>query len=323
MSGSHRLARSIFSLMQRLFLLLLAVAAVAGWWWWQGREPQEPLFSGTVEADEVHIASRYGGRVEALPVAEGAEVAAGEVIAELAAPELRARRELLAARLAELENGPRPEEVEAARRDWEALVAQRAYAISERKRNHELAAQKAVASADAERTASLAEALEQSAAAAEARYQLLREGTRPEVLAQARAALAEVDSQLAEMRITAPAAAVLEVLAVKPGDVLPPNREVATLLLPALWIRVYVPTEWLSRIALGHEAELRVDGLAGATFRGVIEQINREAEFTPRNVQTEGDRLRQVFGVKVRLAPGQGRLRAGMSGTIRFAEGGQ
>ncbi len=309
--------------MQRLFLLVAVVAALGGWFWWQKGAARDPLFSGTVEADEVHLASRYGGRVVKLPFAEGAELKVGDLVAELVAPELLARRDQLAARLKELENGPRPEEVEAARRDWAALSAQRAYAEAERTRNRDLAKQKAVASADADRAESQAESLEQSAAAAEARYTLLREGTRPEAVAQARAALAEVEAQLAEMRVTAPSAAVLEVLSVKPGDVLAPNREVATLLLPALWIRVYVPTAWLSRVALGQEAELRVDGLEGETFRGVVEQINREAEFTPRNVQTEGDRLRQVFGVKVRLAPGQARLRAGMSGTVRFAEGAQ
>ena len=51
-------------------------------------------------------------------------------------------------------------------------------------------------------------------------------------VAQARAQLADIDAQLAEMQVVAPADSVLEVLSVKVGDVLPANREVATLLLP-------------------------------------------------------------------------------------------
>src|SRR5207244_11001454 len=63
---------------------------------------------------------------------------------------------------------------------------------------------------------------------------------------QARAKLADIDAQLAEMQVTAPADSVLEVLSVKVGDVLPANREVATLLLTNhLWVRVYVPEPWL------------------------------------------------------------------------------
>ena len=105
----------------------------------------------------------------------------------------------------------------------------------------------------------------------------------------------------------------------KVGDVVPPNREVATLILPDhLWIRVYVPATWLGEMRLGQTAEFRADGIPGKVFRGAVEQINREAEFTPRNVQTVEDRVRQVFGVKVRLENSKGELRAGMSGEVTF-----
>jgi len=121
------------------------------------------------------------------------------------------------------------------------------------------------------------------------------------------------------MRIVAPGHSILEILSVKVGDVVPANREVATLILPDhLWIRVYAPATWLGRLHLGQKAELRVDGINNKVFHGEIEQINREAEYTPRNVQTVEDRVRQVFGVKVRLENTDGELRAGMSGEVTF-----
>ncbi len=105
----------------------------------------------------------------------------------------------------------------------------------------------------------------------------------------------------------------------KVGDVLPPNREVATLILPSyLWVRVYVPEPWLGFIKIGDEVNARVDSFRDQEFRGTIEQINRQAEFTPRNVQTVEDRVRQVFGVKVRLENREDKLRAGMSVDITF-----
>jgi len=79
--------------------------------------------SGTIETDEVRVASRYGGRVEKTFVQEGDSLKPGQVIVQLEAPELRARRDSVAAQMAELEAGPRKEEIEAARHDWEALVA--------------------------------------------------------------------------------------------------------------------------------------------------------------------------------------------------------
>jgi len=162
-------------------------------------------------------------------------------------------------------------------------------------------------------------ALEKNAAAARSRYDLLLAGTRAERLAQARAQLAEIDSQLREMKIIAPSDCVLEVLSVKVGDVLAPNGVVATLLLPQhIWVRVYVPETWLGHIKLGDSVKARVDSDPGQDFAGVVEQIAREAEFTPRNVQTVGERIKQVFGIKVRLDNRQGKLRAGMAADVIF-----
>jgi hypothetical protein len=61
-----------------------------------------------------------------------------------------------------------------------------------------------------------------------------------------------------------------------------------------------------------------VDSFPGRTFDGAVEQIARSAEFTPRNVQTVEERVKQVFGVKVRLDNREGLLRAGMSADVSF-----
>ncbi|PYL00243.1 MAG: hypothetical protein DME19_05740 [Verrucomicrobia bacterium] len=275
--------------------------------------------SGTIDTDEVHVASRYGGRVEKILAEEGDLLKAGQAIAELNAAELKARRDQAAALLAELEAGPRKEEIEAAKHDWESLMADLELARADAKRADELFANKTIAETEHDRAASRAKALEQSVAAAKSRYDLLLAGTRPERLAQGRAQLAEIEAQLQEMRIVAPADSVLEVLSVKAGDVLAPNREVATLLLPQhLWVRVYAPEPWLGHLKLGGEVKVRVDSFPNKEFAGTIEQIARVAEFTPRNVQTLEERIKQVFGVKVRLDNREGLLRAGMSADVFF-----
>ena len=112
---------------------------------------------------------------------------------------------------------------------------------------------------------------------------------------------------------------MLEILNVKVGDVLAPNQELATLILPQhLWVRVYVPETWLGQIKVGDAVRVRVDSFPGEDFAGTVEQINRQAEFTPRNVQTVEDRIRQVFGVKIRLQNRDDKLRAGMSADAIF-----
>jgi membrane fusion protein YbhG len=283
-------------------------------------QPDHPKsVSGTLETDEVRVASRYGGRVEKIYSQEGQSLTNGQIIAELEASELKARRDHAAAQLAESEAGPRKQELEEARQSWEAVAAELEQARADQKRADKLFASQTISPKEHEDAQTRVRTLDKSVAAAKSRYDLLVAGTRPERLAAARAQVAELDAQLREMRITAPSDSVMEVLSVKVGDVLAPNREIATLLLPQhLWVRVYVPEPWLGHIQLGEKVKVKVDSDPDKDFVGEVEQIAREAEFTPRNVQTVGERIKQVFGIKIRLDNPEGKLRAGMAADVIF-----
>ena len=251
--------------------------------------------SGTIEVDEVHVGPRMSGRVQKIFAQEGDKLQAGQPIVELDAAELKARRDLAVA------------QIDSATHDAESQVALLEFLRDDAKRQQELLKRKVVSPTDAQKAASSATAQEKIVAAAQTR------------VIQARAQLADIDAQLAEMQVKAPTDSILEVLLVKVGDILMPpfNQEVATLLLPQhLWVRVYVPESWLGLIKVGEHVRVRVDSFPGKDFDGVVEQVNRQAEFTPRNVQTVEDRIRQVFGVKIRLPSNDDRLRAGMAADV-------
>ncbi len=253
--------------------------------------------SGTIEVDEAHVGPRSSGRVEKIFAQEGDRLHEGQMIAQLEAPELRARRELAAA------------QIDTAIRDADAQSAQLEFLRSDAKRQQDLLKRKVVSPNDAERADSAAKTQEKNVEAAQMK------------IIQARAQLSDIDAQLKEMQVVAPAESILEVLNVKTGDILIPpfNQEVATLLLPQhLWVRVYVPEPWLGKIKIGDQVRVQVDSFPGKDFPGVVEQVNRQAEFTPRNVQTVEDRIRQVFGVKIRLPNNDDRLRAGMAADVYF-----
>jgi HlyD family secretion protein len=282
------------------------------------RNDQPQTVSGTIETDEVRIASRYGGRVEKIHAREGDSLTTGQIIIELNASELKARRALAEASLNELIAGPRAEEIAAAKADWESQKAQLNLAEAERKRALELFEKKTISATERDQAVSRAETLKKTVAAAKSRYDLLLAGTRPERIAQARAELATIDAQLAEMQLASPSNSVLEVLSVKIGDVLAPNQEAATLVLTDhIWVRVYVPETWLGYIKLGETVTVRVDSFPEKDFKGEVEQIARAAEFTPRNVQTTAERIKQVYGVKVRL-DAKTDLRPGMAADVYF-----
>ena len=238
---------------------------------------------------------RAGGRVEKIFAQEGDHLHEGQLIVQLDASELRARRDLAAA------------QIDTAIHDADSQQAQLEFLRDDTRRQQDLLKRKVVSPSDAERADSLAKAQEKNVQAARMRVM------------QARAQLADIDAQLAEMQVAAPTDSILEVLSVKVGDVLPANREAATLLLiQHLWVRVYVPEPWLGHIKVADHVRLRVDSFPGKDFDGVVEQVSRQAEFTPRNVQTVADRIKQVFGIKIRLPNNDDRLRAGMSADVYF-----
>jgi HlyD family secretion protein len=119
--------------------------------------------------------------------------------------------------------------------------------------------------------------------------------------------------------VKAPAAGVVQSLDLRPGDLVPANRPVATLLEPAqLWVRVYVPEPRLGLVRVGQEAAITVDTFPHREFRGRVVEIRDRAEYTPRNIQTMDQRSEQVFGVKVAIdaAP---ELKPGMAALVRLA----
>lgn len=275
--------------------------------------------SGTIETDETRLASRYGGRVIDILVREGDTVSSNQLILRLSAPELSARHNQIAAQLAEWKAGARKEELATAKAEMEAIAADLEFARSEERRTAQLANTGAIAASERDRALSRANTLEKSLAASRSRYDLLIAGTRPERIAQSEAQLGEIETQIKELEVHAPAPGVVETLHVKPGDVVPPNTPVVTLLYTShLWVRVYVPATWLGHLHVGDRARVQVDSFPGKTFDGEIEQIARSAEFTPRNVQTQEDRVKQVFGIKVRLPSDNPDLRAGMSADVFF-----
>ena len=159
---------------------------------------------------------------------------------------------------------------------------------------------------------------------ADANYRLLKRGTRDEDKAAALARLQEtqgkldeIDANLAEAVVHAPNRAVVEVLGVRKGDVVPPNSPVIRILSAEdLWVKVYVPETELGRLQLHQAVKVTTDSYPGKELDGEVIQIAAASEFTPRNVQSADERKHQVFGVKVRVPDPHGILKSGMAAQV-------
>jgi HlyD family secretion protein len=154
---------------------------------------------------------------------------------------------------------------------------------------------------------------------AEATYEKLARGNRREDVEAAKAALAYDEARFREREVVAPAAATVEVLDIRPGDLVAPNTPIATLLeADQIYVRIYIPETEIGHVKIGQKAEVHVDSFPNKAFEGEVEQINQQAEFLPRNVQTREERVHEVFGVKVRINDASGQVRAGMAADVKL-----
>ena len=161
---------------------------------------------------------------------------------------------------------------------------------------------------------------------AEANYKLLEAGTRSEEIDEAaakveevKARLREVEAHLEEGQVRAPERAVIEVLAVRKGDLVPPQQPVVRVLrADDLWVRAYVPETLLGKVRLNQPVEVTVDSYPGRVFHGTVIQVASESEFTPRNVQSVDERRHQVFGIKVQVPDPQGVFKSGMAAEVKL-----
>jgi multidrug resistance efflux pump len=135
----------------------------------------------------------------------------------------------------------------------------------------------------------------------------------------ARGALQVIEAQIAKLIITAPMDGIVLLRSAEPGEVLVPGAPLLTLLrLDDLTITVYVPEDRYGAIRLGQAASVSVDSFPGETFEATVIRIADQAEFTPRNVQTEEGRKTTVFAVELSVDNPEGKLKPGMPADVDF-----
>ena len=138
-------------------------------------------------------------------------------------------------------------------------------------------------------------------------------------LAQAQAALQVLQVQLDKIEVTAPASGVVLSLNLEAGELVAPGATVLTIgQLDQVNLTVYVPEDQYGQVRLGQAVSVSVDSFPGETFRGEVQYIAAQAEFTPRNVQTVEGRKTTVYAVRVAVPNVNGALKPGMPADVEF-----
>ncbi len=328
-------------LKQRLAVLaavaVLVTALVAVVVRWSGRGSTVITASGTVESTEADLGFQVPGRIDSIAVREGDAVSVGVPLAWLDQRELVARRRAAAAqqqsaraRLAELERGYRSEEIAQGRAALRAAERRLEDARRDLQRTLRLFEGGAVSQQQLDNQQTALELATSEHEGAVERLQLLERGPRAEqiaaqrgVLAQAEAAVAQLDAALEHTVIRAPFTGVVTVRHRQPGETVPAGAPVLTVMDPDdRWVRIYVREDQVGRAALGLPATITADAYRDRTYQGEVVFIANEAEFTPRNVQTAQERVKLVYRVKVRITHDPSfDLKPGLPADVRLETG--
>ena len=290
---------------------------------------------GTLERDRIEIPAQAWEVLVEIPVREGDHVEPGQVLArqdptrlDARVAQARATEERAARRLAELERGPRAEEISAARARLEGTESQLVADNKALKRAEDLVARGLLSDSDLDDARARQQVSASNRDAAAARLSELVTGTTIEELDQARAdveaaraSLAEQAIDLERLRIRAPVAGVIDTIPYKLGDRPAAGTTIMVLLADtAPYARIYVPETVRAQIVPGMRASVHVDGWP-EQVQGRVRTVSSDAVFTPYFALTERDRSRLVYVAEVTLLGGDvGNIPTGLPVEVTFPE---
>ncbi len=262
-------------------LLAAGIATTVVYRFANSPEQDALVLSGNVEVTEVNVGFKLPGRVQTLFADEGRSVKKGDKLAVLDGAEYEAQ---VAQSRAALQNVNA--QLDKAKRDYDR---------AEKLNKEEAISQQQM---DGARTA----------------YDM----TLAQVQ-QARATLKNADVKLSDTVIYAPISGIVLKKNVEEGETVSSGTSIVTIGdLEKPWVKVYLKEDKLGFVKLGQKVEVTTDTYPGKRYSGSVTFISSEAEFTPKAVQTQEERVKLVFGVKVSVENQDDELKPGMPADVEI-----
>ena len=306
----------------RVLLFILTTPLLAGC----GFQANAPDGSGTIECIQVQVAPLVGGRLLTFPPREGAVLKQGELIARIDPVDYKLKhnesRSVLAAAQAQLDlmlAGSRDEDILRAQDQvTQARAAARA-AEADLRRIEQVYRKQSATKKQMDDAQSIADQTAAALAATEQVFAKAMRGNRDEeirtaqaLMEAAQARLAQIEKEIADCLVTAPADGMVTTRVREDGEVVAAGSVLLILSrLDEVWLALYVPESRLGQIKLGQPAWVRIDG-SPKKYEGKVTFVSPEAEFTPRNVQTPEERAKLVYRIKITLPNPDGIFKPGM-----------
>jgi len=321
---------------RRIIPVLVLLLGGGGAYAYHSQKPETknaaPVYYGNVDIRDVSLAFRVPGRLDEVRKSEGDHVEAGEVVAildktpyELQLAQAKAAAEVASAQVKSVEAGARREDISQAR----AVLAERKASAERAKDTFErIGRLEASGAATTQALIDARAAAEQTGSAvlaAQATLNKLVNGTRSEEIlvahsqaAQAQAAVAIAELNLADTELKAKTAGVVVIRAIEPGAMAQVGSPALVVAFEdPVWVRAYAAEKDLAALAPGTPMRVYSDARPGKPYLGKVGYVSPQAEFTPKNVETEELRSSLVYRFRIVIDEHDGGLRQGMPVTIR------
>jgi HlyD family secretion protein len=287
-----------------LTVLALAAAAAGGSYWWTHRLPALPpgfaFGNGRIEADPIDIATKFAGRIAELKADEGDMVTAGQALAVMDTRDLSH-----SLKKAQAEVDLQQKSISGAEAALEQIRTQRVFAEQQIERTQTLLK-------NGWTTQEVFDQRRQQLDSARAAERVSSSRIN-QLTSSLQAALHDVELlkvNIADNTLVAPRDGRIQYRMANVGEVLPAGGKVFTLLdLGYLYMDIYLPSLVVGRLKVGDEARIVLDAYPQAPIGAKVTFVSPQAQFTPKMVETQNERDKLMFRVRVRVDAEQLRSR--------------
>jgi HlyD family secretion protein len=278
-----------------VFSITIAVIATFSWQWWQKQQAVLAVDiaagNGRIEADQVDITTKYAGRVKTILVQEGDLVSTEQVLAIMDTTELDAELAQTQAQFAQSQ---------ATVAEGEALIVQRESELRlaelELARVISLVKTGAVSQSTADQKQTVKDTARAIYTAAKAHVNTLNHSVKV-----SEAAVERVQTQIDEAVLTTPVKGRVLYRLAQPNEVLGSGGKILTIInLGDVYMEIFLPSPQAYLTSIGTEARVKLD-VIDIAIPAKVSFVSPEAQFTPKQVETQSERDKLMFRVKVRI----------------------
>jgi len=283
--------------------------------------------SGTIESVDVTVSSKLSGQIKKINIKEGDMVKTGDLLLELdhdlldiQLRQAEARVEQANAQLNLLLSGARKEDIEMAEQSLKQAKINLDLAKQDKDRFTSLYDTRTITKKQYEDAAARYDLTLTQYNAAKENLNKIKSIIRPEEIESARAniksLIASVDlfkKNIEDAKVYAPVDGFVSKKFVEAGEIVSPQSSLMKISdLETVNLVIYLNEVELGKVKLGQNADIKIDTYKDKVYKGEIIYISPEAEFTPKNIQTQDERTKLVFAVKIKIPNQNFELKPGM-----------